>query len=264
MSRPKILLYVDTVSPFAYQAYWLLRASNPVATCRGRKTLTYAQNDVAFKKCDVTFVPIFLGGVMMATGNTAPIKIKNKDKWIEADRKRWAKAFNIPMKDNHPPNFPPLTLYIMRALAALTIISSDQEMLCKALDGFFEEFWCKHTEIHKPEIMERILIETVGEDMASKGLFGFIFRNNVLIRVMSSRLVLTSATAIAMGPKEGKALLLKNTDQALADGAFGLPWMVCTNAEGKKEGFWGVDHFGQVVDFLGIDRPKQTGWKALL
>lgn len=67
-----------------------------------------------------------------------------------------------------------------------------------------------------------------------------------------------------MAPKEGKALLLKNTDEALAEGAFGLPWMVCTNSEGKKEGFWGFDHFGQIVDFLGIDRPKQKGWKALL
>ena len=27
VARPKITLYVDTVSPFAYEAYWILRVS---------------------------------------------------------------------------------------------------------------------------------------------------------------------------------------------------------------------------------------------
>lgn len=38
-----------------------------------------------------------------------------------------------------------------------------------------------------------------------------------------------------------------------------------TNAEGKKEGFWGVDHFGQMCEHLEIERPVDNkGWKALL
>jgi hypothetical protein len=42
--------------------------------------------------------------------------------------------------------------------------------------------------------------------------------------------------------------------------------MVCTNAAGEKEGFWGVDHLGQVAQFLGLDRTKgkEKGWKAML
>jgi 2-hydroxychromene-2-carboxylate isomerase len=47
-----------------------------------------------------------------------------------------------------------------------------------------------------------------------------------------------------MAGKEGKELLGKNTDRALADGAFGLPWFVATDREGKTETFWGVDHLG--------------------
>ncbi|KAL2160279.1 hypothetical protein VTH06DRAFT_1452 [Thermothelomyces fergusii] len=31
--------------------------------------------------------------------------------------------------------------------------------------------------------------------------------------------------------------------------------MECTNAEGKTEGFFGVDHLGQVAQFLGLPRP---------
>lgn len=64
----------------------------------------------------------------------------------------------------------------------------------------------------------------------------------------------------------GKKVLLENTERAFADGAFGLPWMFCTNAAGEKEGYWGVDHLGQVAQFLGLDRQKgqAKGWKAML
>lgn len=49
----------------------------------------------------------------------------------------------------------------------------------------------------------------------------------------------------------------------MASGAFGLPWFECTNSKGETEGFWGVDHMGLVVEFLGLDRSDQ-GFKALL
>lgn len=67
-----------------------------------------------------------------------------------------------------------------------------------------------------------------------------------------------------MAGKEGKELLAKNTDLALSEGAFGLPWFVATNEEGKKEGFWGVDHLGQVAEHLGLSKPSTGGWKAVL
>jgi 2-hydroxychromene-2-carboxylate isomerase len=54
-----------------------------------------------------------------------------------------------------------------------------------------------------------------------------------------------------MAGKEGKELLAKNTDKALADGAFGLPWFVATNSKGETE-------------HLGLEKPKTGGWKALL
>ena len=64
---------------------------------------------------------------------------------------------------------------------------------------------------------------------------------------------------------EGKQLLIENSNTAMEDGAFGLPWFVCTNATGQTEGFWGVDHLGQVTEFLGLEKPKNSvGWKALL
>lgn len=67
-----------------------------------------------------------------------------------------------------------------------------------------------------------------------------------------------------MVPKEGKETLLKNTDMAFADGAFGLPWFVVENRVGEKDTFWGVDHLGLVLRHLGLENPKSGGWKALL
>lgn len=37
-----------------------------------------------------------------------------------------------------------------------------------------------------------------------------------------------------------------------------------TNAEGKTEKYWGIDHLGQVCNHLGLERPGTPGFKALL
>ena len=80
----------------------------------------------------------------------------------------------------------------------------------------------------------------------------------ITYRVADTRAVLAEAATT------GKTLLKENTDRAFADGAFGLPWMVCTNSAGETQGFWGVDHFGQVLQHLGIEKPGQGGWKSVL
>ncbi|KAK8029536.1 2-hydroxychromene-2-carboxylate isomerase [Apiospora rasikravindrae] len=69
--------------------------------------------------------------------------------------------------------------------------------------------------------------------------------------------------ALAYGGTVGKSTLKANTDKAFEDGAFGLPWMVCTNSKGQTEGFWGVDRIGEVLRFLLLEKP--TGdWKSRL
>lgn len=67
-----------------------------------------------------------------------------------------------------------------------------------------------------------------------------------------------------MGQPDIKAILTSNTDHAFKIGAFGLPWFECTNSRGETEGFWGIDHLGQVVDFLGLDRSVDKGFRAVL
>ncbi|KAG9954533.1 putative 2-hydroxychromene-2-carboxylate isomerase, partial [Aureobasidium melanogenum] len=91
--KPKLTLFVDIVSPFAYMAFYVLQRSQ------------------AFKQVEITYIPIFLGGVMKACDNRPPITITNKAAYIESDRKRWSKYANIPMGKNMPKDFPPMTLH---------------------------------------------------------------------------------------------------------------------------------------------------------
>jgi len=92
--------------------------------------LMVLQNFPVFKQCEVTYVPIFLGGLMKMCGNTAPINIKSqasrihlnqssqltsipdKDKWIGTERLRWARLFDVPMTEKMPDGFPPNTISV--------------------------------------------------------------------------------------------------------------------------------------------------------
>ncbi|CAJ2510679.1 Uu.00g063040.m01.CDS01 [Anthostomella pinea] len=212
----KVTLFVDVVSPFAYEAFHILR------------------NDAAFRNVQVTYVPIFLGGLMKACGNTAPIQIKNKDKWVNRERVRWAQAFAIPMTAASPPDFPPNTVHVMRVLCQI----ASQDQLAQTLARLFHALWVEHRAVASADVFAPVLREVLGPAEAER--------------------VLAAATTT------GKATLKENTDRAFAAGAFGLPWMECTNSAGATEGFWGVDHLGQVLQFLGLEKPSQGGWKSVL
>ena len=54
--------------------------------------------------------------------------------------------------------------------------------------------------------------------------------------------------------EESRAILRKNTEQAIAEGACGLPWFVAFNEKGERDSFWGFDHLGLVVRHLGIGK----------
>ncbi|GAB7337602.1 hypothetical protein MBLNU457_g2905t1 [Dothideomycetes sp. NU457] len=226
MARPKLTLFVDTVSPFAYFAFYMTKTS-PI-----------------FKDCDVTYIPIFLGGVMKACGNTPPIQIKSppslpllrthqltaipdKAEWINLERQRWAKYCAIPCVENTPAGFPPSTLHVQRALCAVQLLHPDK--LNTAIHECYNKFWVEGQAIQDPKNFGAALAKALGEDGAKE--------------VMGK-----------MGSAEVKGRLQENTDLAIREGAFGLPWFVATNAQGKTERFWGFDHLGQVIEHLGLQR----------
>jgi 2-hydroxychromene-2-carboxylate isomerase len=87
--------FYDFTSPTAYLAWTRL----PAITERTGATIKYR--------------PMFLGGVMQATGNRPPGTLPQKGKWMAEDLVRWARRFNTPFKSN--PHFPMMTLMVQRA-----------------------------------------------------------------------------------------------------------------------------------------------------
>lgn len=177
---------------------------------------------------------------MNLTGNRPPLEIKNKDKWIDSSRKQWAQKFNIPMMESTPKPFPQPTVATMRTLCFIQE-SYPKEKLAEALDALFKAFWVEgKTPIAKPEIIAAALEPVFGKEEVKKVMEG-------------------AKSDLAKGK------LKSNTEAAFQAGGFGLPWFVAENEKGEKEGFWGVDHLGLLVEFLGLEgREKEGGFKSLL
>lgn len=89
-------------------------------------------------------------------------------------------------------------------------------------------------DIKNPEILKALLAAVVGDELAEKSV---------------------RRTA----EKDVKDGLIANTNRAFEVGAFGIPWYECENEKGQCEGFWGFDHLGQVVRFLGLDEKGDLG-----
>lgn len=114
----------------------------------------------------------------------------------------------------------------------------DQKATIKALDAFYDAYWIRRRDITDKGVIADVLSGAGWKDPAR-------------------------VSELAAG--DAKKILLENTDRAFSDGAFGLPWFACENDRGEKEGFWGVDHLGAVLDFLGLEKPAgRGGWKAML
>lgn len=195
---------------------------------------------------------------MKACGNIAPIEIKSmpfpnilhallttlttatdKDKWIGKERERWAAYFKLPISAEGPKPFPQPTVNTGRALCAVSALYP--EKLPSAFEALYRALWVEGKTINQPDVISSAL--------QSHGAFGKSEVESVMGKI---------------GDAQIKKMLSTNSEQAMADGAFGLPWFVAENAQGAKEAFWGVDHLGQVVEHLGLDRKGEPGLRAML
>ncbi len=141
------------------------------------------------------------------------------------------------MSDGPPNPFPQPTLNTQRALCAIEMAHPDK--LPDSFAALYHAFWVEGKTIGKPEVIGPALQQVFGEAGAKE----------ILEKV---------------GSAEVKKRLSENSDWAMEKGAFGLPWFVATNAKGEEESFWGVDHLGQVVEHLGLERRDEPGLRALL
>lgn len=164
--------FYDFTSPTAYLAW----ARLPEIVKRTGGTLVYR--------------PMFLGGVMQATGNKPPGTLPQKGKWMQEDLARWAKRHNTPYKPN--PHFPMMTLMVQRA-AQEWVNRPDFETYLAAI---FHAAWRDQKNIADKAVLAEVLT-TAG--FSPEDFF-----------------------AAAENPAN-KEKLKATTDEAVARGVFGAP-----------------------------------------
>lgn len=196
---------------------------------------------------------------MSQTKNSPPLTITNKREWIETERLRTSKSLQIPMMQTFPEKFPVPTTNVQRLLCYLFLQQQEEqkqndgkeekkkekEDFIKTLDAFFQACWVqgKLSEINTEVVIEEIL-STIFENDGAK------------VREILQ----------GMNSEAAKTKLRENTNEAFRSGAFGLPWFVAENeTTGEREGFWGVDSVGKVLECLGVEVQGEGGrYKTML
>ncbi|GAA5834887.1 hypothetical protein JCM3766R1_002031 [Sporobolomyces carnicolor] len=223
----RITLCLDIVSPWSYFAYKILK--------RYRSAWNF----------ELIIKPFFLGGVMQASGNQPPLKIKNKGIWMnKVDLPLFAEMSDIPY--TFPESFPINTIQVMRFLRALEQAHPDK--LEPATDFFWELVWNrKGSESAKDAIDPATFCEK-------------LVRANVLSQDQVKRVFELSQSSEIKDALKNEAAQLVNKD-----GAFGFPWIIVEKEGGSsssgKRSFFGADRFEHIAFYLGKewDGPRGPG-----
>jgi 2-hydroxychromene-2-carboxylate isomerase len=175
-------------------------------------------------------IPVVFGGLLKANGQLGPAEIPAKGRWMQRDVVRKSIQYGIPLAAPHSHPFNPLL--------ALRIAHADlaDEARARVIDCLFRAAWAESREVANPAVLTEVLTRA-GFDGAA-------------------------LVAAAESP-EVKARLRAATDQAIADGIFGVPTMVV-----RDRLFWGFDDLGFLEAFLDgrdpLDRASDlAAWDAV-
>jgi hypothetical protein len=92
----------------------------------------------------------------------------------------------VPITKELPPNFPALTLSVMRAVCVIERQDAEagrgNERLVKVLDALFAKYWVECVATHEPEKLQAVLKDVLGEADTEQGtLLIFPSLQNLLI-----------------------------------------------------------------------------------
>ncbi|KAJ3188048.1 Glutathione S-transferase kappa 1 [Irineochytrium annulatum] len=171
---------------------------------------------------DVDLQPFLLGGVMHASGNRPPGTLAAKATHMAKDLTVLGGLFGCPV--NFPTNFPEESLKAQRILTALKM--KEPSKVAHASRQMWKLYWHDGRSIQN----EADLIEYMSAVVGSQ----------------AEQYVKEHASSA-----EVKAELKRVTMEAIETGAYGSPWMVATNDEGKTMEFFGSDRIEALAYFLG-------------
>lgn len=162
---------------------------------------------------DLVMLPVFCGGIFKATGNPGPLVIPAKREWYARDLQMWVKRLGIPFARN--PNSPVRSLPLMRGV----FVAEERGESARYIRTVYEAIHVRSTNMSDPEIVATTL-RAAGFD--ADRYLKEIERADV------------------------KASLARNTEQAVARGAFGVPTFFVGD-----EMFFGQDRLDFVREALG-------------
>ena len=136
--------------------------------------------------------PMLLGGVFKATGNTSPVTVPAKGRWMGQDIARWAAHYGVPFTFNS--NFPINTLTLMRGAAGLQLRQPEQ--FARYVDAVYQAMWVHLRNLGDATELAAVL-----------ALAGFAPEEFMAL----------------VAEPEVKAALVANTEEAVARGVFGAP-----------------------------------------
>ena len=190
----KVEFFFDYISPATYFAHMVL------------------PDIVQRTGAEIIYRPFLLGGVFHATGNSSPISIPAKGKWLIDDLNRFAKRYDLPFALN--PNFPFKTVNLMRGAVWL----QKHGDLKPYSDAMFRAVWAEKRNLADEKEVDAILLEnSINPDEYKE----------------------------AVARQEIKDELRANTEEAVQRGAFGAPTMFV-----GEEMFWGQDRLDFVEEAL--------------
>lgn len=108
------------------------------------------------------------------------------------------------------------------------------------MTALYKKFWIDLEPVSTPEVFGKVLVEVLGNEAEAR---------DVLRK---------------MGEQEAKDKLTANTQEAFRSGSFGAPWFEVVRGDGEKKGFWGINHLGLLIEFLGLDRGRDRAFRSLL
>ena len=101
----------------------------------------------------INYKPMLIGGLFKATGNSSPITVPAKGKWLFTDLMRYAERYGVTFQMND--HFPVNTLYMMRGLTGYL----DDDRFLALADGFFDGMWVTNKNMNAPEVIGAIVAE---------------------------------------------------------------------------------------------------------
>jgi 2-hydroxychromene-2-carboxylate isomerase len=167
--------------------------------------------------CSIEPVPVLFAGLLEAHRQLGPAEVPPKMQWMWKNIARKAALIGVPL---NAPAFHPFNPLLSLRVSSLPLQTEQKLTLIGAL---FAAVWIRSLHIAEPAVMVQVATQA--------GLDG--------------------AALIAQASQpECKAQLRKQTDQAIAEGVFGVPTMAI-----GTELFWGYDDLPFLQRFLDAEDP---------